>query len=95
MILGKFIEELKTAPVDEVDFVGAFFEVKFGCSYSTPPNVNILRCSKTDDIPLWGADRPYIQGLPNSNSTSILVICQLDLWVGFDVNKFCSIQEKL
>ncbi len=26
MIPGKYVEELKTAPVDEVDFVGTFFE---------------------------------------------------------------------
>lgn len=27
MIPGKYVEELKTAPVNEVDFVGTFFEV--------------------------------------------------------------------
>ena len=27
MIPGKYVEELKTAPVDEVDFVGTFYEV--------------------------------------------------------------------
>lgn len=27
MIPAKYVEELKTAPVDEVDFVGTFFEV--------------------------------------------------------------------
>lgn len=28
MIPAKYVEELKTAPVDEVDFVGTFFEVQ-------------------------------------------------------------------
>lgn len=30
MIPAKYVEELKTAPVDEVDFVGTFFEVHPG-----------------------------------------------------------------
>lgn len=30
MIPVKYVEELKTAPVDEVDFVGTFFEVQPG-----------------------------------------------------------------
>lgn len=28
MIPSKYVEELKTAPVHEVDFVGTFFEVE-------------------------------------------------------------------
>ena len=32
MIPNKYVEELKTAPVDEVDFVGTFYEVYYSIS---------------------------------------------------------------
>lgn len=37
MIPAKYVEELKTAPVDEVDFVGTFFEVHIISDLATIP----------------------------------------------------------
>ena len=45
MIPAKYVDELKTAPVDEVDFVGTFFEVQLGHLSSLMTGPAELMCS--------------------------------------------------
>ena len=54
MIPGKYVEELKTAPVDEVDFVGTFYEV--GCFRACMHLQRLMsdRCSRANTQP-WEA----------------------------------------
>ncbi len=52
MIPGEYVEELKTAPVDEVDFVGTFFEVHWVLSRASIPNdPKMNRCSRANIRP--------------------------------------------
>ena len=58
MIPGKYVEELKTAPVDEVDFVGTFYEVGCfpACRHWRWLKSN--RCLRVNTQP-WEVAQPY------------------------------------
>jgi hypothetical protein len=55
MIPVKYLEDLKTAPIDKVDFVATFQEVMFLFSPQIDSN-GCSRCLK-ENIQPWGADR--------------------------------------
>lgn len=62
MIPVKYLEELKTAPVEEVDFVATFIEVSlFHERVLKIPSADRGRCSKAN-ILQWAADRRCIPG---------------------------------
>ena len=62
MLPVKYLDDLKSAPIDEVDFVATFIEV---CptqihkikGYS---KLTLRRCSRAN-TPQWGADLRYIR----------------------------------
>jgi hypothetical protein len=74
MIPVKYLEELKTAPVEDVDFVGTFIEVNLHQidQLRILTGADGIRCSKAN-IPRWVADRPCTHGLSRHNSTIIWV----------------------
>jgi hypothetical protein len=55
MIPVKYLEDLKTAPIDKVDFVATFQEVMFPF-YPYVDTNGFYRCLK-ENIPPWGAGR--------------------------------------
>lgn len=63
MIPVKYLEELKTAPVEEVDFVATFIEVSLRqIIEAVIRGANESRCSRANTPP-WVADQPCIRGL--------------------------------
>lgn len=72
MIPVKYLEELKTAPVEEVDFVATFIEVSLRQIFDAVIllGANEPRCSRENTQP-WVADQPCIRGLLKHNSTII------------------------
>jgi len=74
MIPVKYLEELKTAPIEDVDFVGTFIEVNLHQTHQLRilTGADEIRCSKAN-IPPWVADRPCTLGLSRHNSTIIWV----------------------
>lgn len=67
MIPGKYVEELKTAPVDEVDFVGTFYEVQWSLSRAFILNDSKRnRCSKADIQP-WVVAPPCTHASQKTN----------------------------
>lgn len=71
MIPVKYLEELKTAPVEEVDFVATFIEVSLRQIFEAVIlGANEPRCSRENTL-LWVADQPCIPGSSKHNSTII------------------------
>ena len=69
MIPVRYLEELKAAPVEEVDFVATFIEVslrEMSCARSGCVVLMRIRCSKANILP-WAVDQPCILGLSKRN----------------------------
>lgn len=65
MIPVKYLEDLKTAPTDKVDFVATFQEVRIPALRSINSNGR-SRCLK-ENTPPWGADQHCILESSNIN----------------------------
>ena len=67
MIPSRYVEELKTAPVKDVDFVGTFYEVRlFEHCPNKVEDSKGSRCSRENTL-LWEVDRLCIPELPSSS----------------------------